>query len=208
MGDAAGPHPLTPRRTYTSTVRPQRAAETRERIVDAGCALLRGSSIRDWRGLTVRAVAERAEVNERTVFRHFANERGLRDAVMHRLEEQAGIHLDDLRLDDIADVTRRIFDSVSAHPIEPQPMDPTLAEAGQRQREALLRAVAARAKGWSAAEQETAAAMFDVLWSVAAYERTVVAWQFGSDRAVRAITWVMGLIEQAIVDGRRPADAE
>ena len=78
-------------RKYDSTLRRQRAAETRERIVAAGCDLLQGSSIRDWRGVTVRAVADRAGVNERTVYRHFANERGLRDEVM-RPARAAGGH--------------------------------------------------------------------------------------------------------------------
>ena len=96
----------------------------------------------------MRAVAERAGVNERTVYRHFANERGLRDAVMHRMEEQAGIDLTTLRLEDIADVAGRIFASVSTHPLPPRPpLDPTLTEASQRQREALLRALAPHTEG-------------------------------------------------------------
>ena len=154
------------RRGYESPLRRQRTAETRERIAAAGCELLEGSSIRDWHGLTIRAVAEHAGVNERTVYRHFANERGLRDEVMRRLEQQAGIDLAGLRLDDVVDVTARIFGSVAAHPLEPRPpLDPTLTATGQRQREALRRAVAAHADGWPAAEQEIAAAMFDVLWA-------------------------------------------
>ena len=83
--------PARARRRYDTTLRRQQAAGTRERIVAAGSALLHRSPIRDWRSLTLRAVAERAGVNERTVYRHFANERALRDAVMHRLEEEAGI---------------------------------------------------------------------------------------------------------------------
>ncbi len=78
-------------RKYDSPMRRQRAVETRERIVTAGCRILQSSSVRDWRALTIRCVAERAGVNERTVYRYFGNERGLRDAVMHRLE-QTGRH--------------------------------------------------------------------------------------------------------------------
>src|SRR4029453_2711712 len=92
------------RRRYDTTLRRQQAAGTRERIVAAGSELLHSSSIRDWRALTIRAVAERAGVNERTVYRHFVNEQGLRDAVMHRLEEEAGIDLTGLRLEEVADV--------------------------------------------------------------------------------------------------------
>ena len=51
-----------------------------------------------------------------------------------------------------------------------------------------------------------AAAMFDVLWAVAAYERLAVDWQLDRDEAIRGITWVMGLIRDAIVEGRRPGE--
>jgi len=61
--------PLSQRRRYDSPVRRQQVAETRERIVAAGAELLHGFPIWNWRALTVRAVAERAELNERTVYR-------------------------------------------------------------------------------------------------------------------------------------------
>ncbi|HEV3056512.1 MAG TPA: helix-turn-helix domain-containing protein, partial [Solirubrobacteraceae bacterium] len=92
-----------PKRRYDNTLRRERANETRDRIVRAGADLVRQSSIRDWHGVTIRAVAERAGINERTVYRHFPNERVLRDAIMQRLEEAVGIDLAQLRLDDVAD---------------------------------------------------------------------------------------------------------
>jgi AcrR family transcriptional regulator len=193
-----------PTRRYDSPLRQQRAEETRDRIVAAGCELLRGSSIRDWRGLTMRAVAERAGVNERTVYRHFANERGLRDAVMHRMEEQAGIDLAGLELEGIADAAKRIFAEVSTHPLPRPVLDPTLGDASQRQHQALLRALTPRTEGWSEADRTLAAAMFDVLWGVAPYERLVADWGLDPDQAVAGITWVIGLIEDAVREGRRP----
>ena len=68
-------------------------AETRERILAAGSALVHEFKSWDWRPLTFRAVAERAGVGERTVYRHFATERELRDAVMTRCEQEAGVEL-------------------------------------------------------------------------------------------------------------------
>jgi len=193
------------RRRYDSTLRQQRASDTRERIVQAGCELLQASSIRDWRGLTMRAVADRAGVNERTVYRHFTNERGLRDAVMHRMEEQAGIDLSTLRIEDIADVATRIFAEVSSHPLPARPpLDPTLTEASQRQRTALLRALTPQTEGWSDADRSVAAAMFDVLWGVAPYERLVADWGLDPAQAVEGITWVIRLIEEAVREGRGP----
>jgi AcrR family transcriptional regulator len=192
-------------RRYDSPLRQQRAEETRDRIVAAGCELLRGSAIRDWRGLTMRSVADRAGVNERTVYRHFANERGLRDAVMHRMEEQAGIDLAGLELEGIADAARRIFAEVSTHPLPLRPvLDPTLGDASQRQHEALLRALAPRTEAWTDADRTVAAAMFDVLWGVAPYERLVTDWGLDPAQAVAGITWVIGLIDQAVREGRGP----
>lgn len=172
----------------------------------AGCELLAAAPIRDWRGLTMRAVAEHAGVNERTVYRHFTSERGLRDAVMHRLEQQAGIDLDDLQLDGIGDVARRIFTTVAAHPLERQPpLDPTLRAAGDREREALLRALGPHAGGWTEVQRSVAAAMFNVLWRVGVYEHLVVDWGLGEDEAIAGITWVISLMEDAVEEGRPPA---
>jgi AcrR family transcriptional regulator len=188
------------RRSYDSTLRRQRAAETRARIIAAGSELLHGSSVRDWHGLTIRSVAEKAGVNERTVYRHFANEQGLRDAVMHEFEDEAGIDLHGMRLEDVADVTARIFAHVSSYPPDArQPLDPTLLDAKRRQHEALLTAVSTRAGAWPGGERRVAAAVLDVLWSVASYERMVVDWQLDPAEATRGISWVIGLIRQAIV---------
>jgi AcrR family transcriptional regulator len=207
--EVAGPGAARPRRRYDSTVRQQGAAETRDRIVTAGCELLDASPVRDWRGLTMRAVADRAGVNERTVYRHFTNERGLRDAVMHRLEQRAGINLDELQLEGIGDVARRIFTAVASHPLERQPsLDPSLKDAGRREQEALRRALAPHAAGWTEADRSVAAAMFNVLWRVAVHEHLAVDWDLDEDEAIAGITWVTGLIEDAVREGRGPGCRE
>lgn len=199
------PTPTTARRRYDSTLRRARAAQTRENIVTAGAELLRGSSIRNWQAVTIRAVAQRAGVNERTVYRHFVNERALRDAVMQRLEVDAGIDLAQMRLADIADVTAHVLRHVSAYPLDTRPpLDPTLVEANRRQHDALLAAVVDHAVNWPSTDRVIAAAMFDVLWAVASYERLVVDWELDPEQAIRGMTWVIQLVEQAIREGRRP----
>ena len=196
-----------PRRGYDNTRRKEQAAQTRERIVAAAIELLRASSIRDWRALTVRAVADRAGVSERTVYRHFGAERDLRDAVMHRIEEQAGIDLASLRLDDVEEVTVRTLTQVATYPRPPRPeLDPTLTDANRRQHDALLRAVTAEAEGWGEPDRLLAAAVLDVLWSAASYERLAVDWQLSPDDAIRGLAWAVRLVRQAIAGGERLPD--
>jgi AcrR family transcriptional regulator len=192
-------------RTYDSPVRRQQAEATRERIIAAGAELLHGFAVWNWRALTVRAVAERAGVNERTVYRHFANERELRDAVLERLERDSGIALDDLQLEDIQDHTRRLLEFVSTYPMESRtPHDETLRRAAQRVRDSLQGAVAPATERWSEEDRKVAAGVLDVLWSVASYERLVVDWGIESEDAIRGITWALGLVEEAIRTGNHP----
>ena len=40
--------------------------------------------------------------------------------------------------------------------------------------------------------------MLDVLWSVASYERLVVDWDLDPHDAIAGVTWVIGLVEDAI----------
>jgi AcrR family transcriptional regulator len=202
---ASDPESPGARRRYDSPVRRQRAAETRERIVLAGAELLHGFPVWNWRALTVRAVAGRAGVNERTVYRHFANERELRDAVLRRLEEEAGVDLTGMTLDDVREVTTRILEYSSAFPVAPRTeRDETVAAANARQRNALLAAVAAHTAEWSEVDRALAAAMFDVLWSPVSYERIVVDWDVDAKEAIRGITWAIGLLRAAIASGDGP----
>jgi AcrR family transcriptional regulator len=200
----AAPKTSTPRR-YESPVRRQQAHETRERIIEAGCKLLRRSSIRDWRAVTIRGVAEQAGVNERTVYRYFGNERGLRDAVMSRLEEKAGIELEGMRLEDVAGFAARIFTHVSSYPGRTKPpLDPTLNDANVRQKAALLAALDERTSGWTDSQRTSVAALLDVFWNVATYERLVTDWSMDREQAIETITWAIGLVSDAIREGRRP----
>jgi AcrR family transcriptional regulator len=188
-----------PRRRYDSPLRRQQVAETRSRIVAAGAELLHDFPVWSWHALTVRAVAERAGVNTRTVYRYFASERELRDAVFAHLERESGVDLDDLRLDNLQALTARLFAFVSTFPLEPRtPRDPTLLAADQRMHDALHRAVDPATEGWSAPDRGMAAAMLDVLWSMPTYERLVGAWGLDPADATRAVTWVMGLVEAAL----------
>jgi hypothetical protein len=94
---------------------------------------------------------------------------------------------------------------VSAYPGRPKPpLDPTLSDANVRQKNALLAALAERTSGWTASERTSAAALLDVFWNVATYERLVTEWEMDRDQAIETVSWAIGLVEDAIRQGRRP----
>ncbi|ORB63173.1 TetR/AcrR family transcriptional regulator [Mycolicibacterium tusciae] len=195
------------RRTYDNRARQQKAAQTRERIVAAGSELVHVFDSWNWRDLTFKAVAERAGVGERTVYRHFPTERHLHDAVMQRLESEAGISYENVDLTNIDDVTARVFASLQRFSVRKSvdtPQDPTFVGVDARRREALVRAVSASAPAWSAAQQQMAAALLDVLWNVPSYERLVGVWGIDGTDATRAIGWVMAKVIGAIEDDDAP----
>jgi AcrR family transcriptional regulator len=196
----------TGRRRYDSPVRRRQVAETRERILGAASALVREFAGWDWHGLTFRAVAERAGVSERTVYRHFATERELRDAVMRHLEEEAGVSYEGLVLDELADVTTRVFSARGSFAVSPAVVtDPTFVAEDELRRDALRDAVAAVASRWTDTERDQAAGLLDVLWSVPSFERLVTQWGLGSEDATDAITWALDLVVAAIHAERPPA---
>jgi AcrR family transcriptional regulator len=192
------------KRRYDSPVRRAQAAETRERIVAAGAELLHGFPVWNWRALTARSVAERAGVNERTVYRHFPTERDLRDAVLERMRAEAGVDLEDLTVERVQEVATRIFEYTSNFPLEARtPRDATVAAENARQRDALLSAVSGAAAGWPAEDRAVVAGLLDVLWSPISFERLVGDWELDPKDAIAGITWLIGLI-QAALDGDPP----
>ena len=190
-----------PRRRYHSPARRQQAAQTRGRIVSAGAELARGFTTWEWDELTFRAVAERAGVSERTVYRNFPSERHLHDAVMQRLEDDAGVSYDDVALGNVAEVTARVFASLHRFAIEDSvttPGDPIFAGADARRQDALLRAVSAHAPQWDDNQHRAAAGLLDVLWSPATFERLVRAWKLDESSASGAVEWLISKVVDAV----------
>jgi AcrR family transcriptional regulator len=183
-------------------VRRHQAGQTRERIIAAGVALVRGFDSWDWSGLTFRAVAQQAGVGERTVYRHFPNERGLHDAIMERLGEEAGVDYETLTLPRVSEVAGRLFRSLGSFAVADvtaPPDDPTFVAVDQSRREALMRAVAQAKPDWSDADRLRLAATLDVLWGVPSYDRLVSAWGMSADAAADVLAWA---IEQLAGPGR------
>src|SRR6476469_6337796 len=158
MGESS----IANRRSYDNRARAEKAAQTRERIVAAGSELVHAFDSWNWRDLTFRSVAERAGVGERTVYRHFPTERHLHDAVMQRLESEAGIAYEDVDLANLGEVTGRVFASLQRFAVGQSvdaPRGPTFVGVDARRRGALLRAVTAAAPDWSEAEKQVTAGL-------------------------------------------------
>jgi AcrR family transcriptional regulator len=199
--------PDTPGRPYRSRVREQKTAETRERIVRAGVAIVEVLPEWDWSPMTFQAVAEGAGVSKRTVFRHFATERELHDAVMQRFQERAGVSYQDVDLASVAAVARRVFEALSCFAVSSWSIesdDPTFKTMDRARGDALRGAVAAAAPDWSPQQRALAAGVLDVLWSPPAYERLIVHWGANSSDAIKAIEWAIGLVVHSVRSGHAP----
>jgi AcrR family transcriptional regulator len=194
-------------RPYRSRVREQKTAETRERIVRAGVAIVERLSDLDWSAMTFQAVADGAGVSKRTVFRHFATERELHDAVMQRFQERAGVSYGHVELNDVAAVARRVFEALSNFAVSSWSVetdDPTFTAMDRARGDALRGAVAAAAPEWPSEQRALVAGVLDVLWSPPAYERLVVHWGASSSDAIKAIEWAIGLVVQSVESGQPP----
>lgn len=212
MGDrvAVGPAVAGARttRAYDSSLRRERAAGTRDRIVAAGAEIVHELSSWDWRRLTIRAVAERAGVHERTVYRHFATEDHLRTAVLARLEQESGMRPEDVSIDGLTDHVTALFAFLSrlASSREPQ-MDASLAAEDERRKAGLLAAVQDAVPTWAEADQVLVAALIDVLVSVPAYRRFISGWHLDAAEATRGVTWLLSLLTTALPDDPPPPPA-
>lgn len=195
-------------RRYDSPVRRERFAETRARIVEAGAALVHELGAWDWRAVSVREIAARAGVHERTIHRHFAAERDLRAAVLQHLIDEAGVSVEGLRLADVPPYGRQLFEYLStfAGP-RPRNWDTILLALDQRRRAALFDAVAEAAPDLPADERRLAAAMVDVLWSWSTYKRLTTDWGLTATEAADGATWLVALLSEALKAGRGPASA-
>jgi AcrR family transcriptional regulator len=208
-GTGSAPGGEAGRRSYDSPVRRAQVAETRERILDAGSALVHEFESWDWRPLTFRAVAERAGVGERTVYRHFATEQALHEAVMQRLGEESGVVYEGLTIDEVSRIGAKVFASMATFAAPSWNDDETgvfLAE-DERRKAALVAAVEATTTGWTDEERTRAAAALDVLWTAPSYQRLVTGWKLGADEAADVIDWMITLVADAIRAGHAPTPA-
>jgi AcrR family transcriptional regulator len=193
------------RRRYDSPVRRLRAAESRARIIAGAAELARELPSWDWGSLTIQAVADQAGVSRRTVYRHFASEAALHGALADRLLEEAGVSYEGLTLDDLPEVTGRVFSAVAKFAATPWAVVPTAFPALDADRLAGLRsAVDSEVPDWADADRMMAAAALDIVWSVASYEILLRDWNLPPVDAIRVQRWLHKLITGALRAGEKP----
>jgi AcrR family transcriptional regulator len=199
------PNNAAARRRYESPLRKAQLGETRARILDAGSYLAHRLKNWEWSQLTVGAVAQRAKVSERTVYRYFATERELQEAILRRLEEEAGISYETLHVDNLLAATSRMFESLPTFASSPAAVrDPTGLSGAQRRQQGLQQAIADDTATWSDQERQMVAGMLDIQWLPTTYERLITDWNLESAAATQAASWAMDVLLQAIRDGKRP----
>lgn len=198
--------PNSDRRPYNSPIRRRQSAKTRERIVEAGAQLVHEFTAWDWKKLTFRAVSERAGVSERTVYRYFPTEGKLKNAVMQHLVKEAGVDLQEMKLDDFATTVAKTFDYLSSFAIVPSdaPDDPTFVTIDTDRRLSLLAAIENITPEWTPEQQRTAAAALDIFWNLPPFERLTLAWGQDLQGAVNTVSWVISLIQKAIEEDQPP----
>ena len=196
----------TVKRSYDSPVRRQQSADTRQRIISVGAEMVHElPTWDDMQNLTFRAISERAGVSERTVYRYFATERQLKDAIVEHLVAASGVNLETIQLDKFAEVTAHIFKELTAFSASGQRhIDPAFATLDEQRRQALLNAVVSATESWPAKDQRMTAAMLDMLWDIPPYQRLMSVWGLDNDSATQAVTWLIGLMQKAIADDHRP----
>lgn len=87
MKPGGEPSSSAARRTYTSPLRAERAADTRRRITAAALELFAGQGFAD---TTVAAIAERAGVSAQTVYATFGTKGAIIGGLLGQLEDAAG----------------------------------------------------------------------------------------------------------------------
>lgn len=184
---------MNTRRPYRSPLREEQTAGTRSRIVDACVGL-----IRDRRELTFAAVARRAGVRERTVYRHFPTKDALEAAVWRWIVE----HLTQAELtasseDQLVGAMRRSFAGFDAgagliEAMLHSPQGLAIRQSQQTARRAMFERCARSAVPGVGEETCTSlAAMLQLLYSATAWDQLRSFWGMDVDAAA-------DLVENAI----------
>ena len=190
-----------------SSLRAAQAELTRQRIREAAAALLDADG--GLEGLTFRAVAERADVTEMTVYRHFPNRDALLRGIWEQLNAEMGPdigmpgNLVELRLQhtDLFEGFDRIATQIVAAISTPQGREMRASLNGERQH-AFLAIVDEVAPHADPRRKRQAAALLQMLHSAYAWDSLREQWDMGGKDAAGATLWAIELIISSLQEDR------
>lgn len=198
-------------RAYNSPMREQQARETREAILTALFSLMQTAGVPDDIGMD--AIAEKAGVQRRTVFRHFASKEELLTAFWPWLNQRIGASIAPATARDIIDGPRQAFPLFDEHE-----MAMRAALHSKTGREMRMGAVAARRKNFAkalapalaslpAGQARKVEALAHLLYSASAWEMLKDYGGLDGSQAGETASWALETIMSAIGSGGTPADA-
>ena len=197
--------PNNKKRSYKSPVRKKQTSDTRELIISSGISLVREYPSWDWHNLTFKAIAERANISERTIYRHFASIQILKEEIIGRLVEESGVDFSSVTLEGFNATVHTLFNYLQLFSARTAKMEnPSFVNVDKQSRVGLLNAVTKATEGWNEDQQKMAAAALDILWQPSTYERLQSGWSLDSKQSLSTLSWVISLIEAAIENNEQP----
>lgn len=200
-----------PTRQYSSPLRDEQAARTREQILDALTELL-GAHRSD--EITTRMIAEGAGVSQPTVYRHFPDRTALMEGLAARVDDNSdGYDRLPARIEDWIAYVVPAFVAAETHAVEAAAevilnSDPRRYSAPTRRRsDALLQAVAQWLPELSPHDQVRVGALFRVIASAPTWLRMREEFGLGAAESGEVVGWAIGLMSRAIKDGDFPASS-
>ena len=191
------------RRTYSSPLREARAQETRERILREVAAWMQ----RDGQGeFTLNAIAKGADIERRTVFRHFATKEALLEAFWVWINQRITPRALPESLEGLLDAPRETFAHfddeeglirASLHTQAGRALRMARVEA---RRKAFRKALRDATRGTSAIDRRRLEAVVHALYSASAWETMRDYAGISGTQAGDAASWALGVLVASVRD--------
>lgn len=197
-------------RSYRSPLREEKARETREAILEALYGLMDAAAPDE---IGMDAIARRAGVERRTVFRHFATKEELYAAFWPWLNARIGASPTPGTPEDIVDGPRRAFPQFDAHEAAMRAALHTRTGREMRagtvagRRILFAQALAPVLAALPAAEARRVEALAHLLYSASAWEVLKDYGGLSGAQAGETASWALEVILSAVTRGEASADA-
>jgi len=196
---------MTTVRTYSSPLRAEHAALTRDRIVDAAVELLSHGDSDD---IAMQDVAKHAGVSVRTVYRNFATRDELFDGVVATLSQRivnlfgARPSTSDEYVNSTADIVRAMSEVEPLYRalLATQAGRESHQRAAQQRRPEIAKAFAAELAGVGENETRLFSALIHLVTSTQAALFLMDYWNLDPDDAGRALQWLIRVVRDALQD--------